>query len=127
MFEQAVMRALDDAQAEIARMTEGIEPRPLRHRLRLEDQMALGLARGPQYCQVIHHIDAEHRRHGRAAGHIDDIDAITFRRMHQFGNHMVVGDDPAVSVGIKTRCPWKPLPRSQSPPLRSLPHARNTA
>ena len=84
-------------------MAERIEPRALRHRLRLEDEMALGLTLGPQDRQVVDHIDAQHRADGGAAGDVDHIDPIALRRVHQLGNHMVVGDDASRVVGGKTR------------------------
>ncbi len=84
MFEQTVVRAFDDGQAEIARMAQRIEPRALLDGLGIQREKSCGPALRAQHRQIVNHVDAEHRRRVPLASNVGNLDAIALGGMNQF-------------------------------------------
>ncbi len=95
MLDHAVVGALHDAQAQVARMAQGKNPVALGHGStsggEKHGRMGVGCL---EHGEVVHHIDREHMQLERvvAPGRARDV---ALRLVHQPGNDVVVGDDAA--------------------------------
>jgi hypothetical protein len=101
VLQKAIVRSLDDSQAEILWMAQRIEPRALRHGCGFEAEETFDRPIGAQHGEIIDHIKSQYRGLCDLAGWRADVDPVAIRRMNQLRDHVIIGDNLAPLVGEK--------------------------
>ncbi len=92
VLQQAVVRALHDAQPQIGGVAEGVQPQPLLDPGLGEVEVVSRSFPAGQHRQVMDHVQRHDPCAPHRPGRIDQIGPVALRLADQLGDHVIVGD-----------------------------------
>src|SRR5687767_12000049 len=102
VWQVAVIGALDDAEAQVFRMPERIEPVSLRHANTPERKMRTRPHFAPEHGEVVHDVHAQHADRVHTAGHVDQLSTVALRIVDELRNDVVVRDEMSAAGDEET-------------------------